>query len=114
MVDTKEELVDIQKQVNDNTLRLERITSKDWYSNQDLYEKMKGMKARINEFNKNFHKYNGLIEERKEDRRLLENLHERVGEIEIEEKVKEEELVRWREWIAWLIAVISVLYQIFG
>lgn len=108
----QKEIMDIQDQVNNNTIQLEHLTSKDWYSNKELFEMMQDL-------SKNLKKYNGLIEERERDRELLEQeikrldkVEEKIEKIEIEEKTEEKIVNNWKEWVGWFIATLLALIQI--
>jgi chromosome segregation ATPase len=95
--------------IKENNHSIKRIMSGDWYSNQELFEMIQSLKSQITEFNQNFSKYNGLIAEREKDRKLLNELHEEVNKIKTEKKTAKETTTNWREWIAWIIAVLLAI-----
>ena len=97
----------IQNQVNQNTIKITKLNSEidsDWKDNRELFEMIQGLQGEITELNQNINRYNGLIEDRKEDRDLLDSLHCRIDEIETEDRAKQEQIINWREWIGWIIA----------
>lgn len=98
---------DLRNQVNQNTLKITKLNSEiesDWKDNRELFEMIQGLQGEITELNQNINRYNGLIENRKEDRELLDSLHCRIDEIETEDRAKQEQIINWREWIGWIIA----------
>lgn len=97
----------------ENKHSIEKIVSGDWYSNKQLFGMIQQLKNEMAEFNQNVAKYNGLIEERKKDRKLLENIDKRVDAIEQEKNVKKKTTESWKDWISWIISIILLfLYLI--
>ena len=86
--------------------------SGDWYSNKELYKMIQSLTSQLTEFNGKFDKYNGLIEERKKDRKLLNQLNEKVNKIDTKGKTKKEITTNWREWIGWVIAILLALSKL--
>jgi len=116
LTDLEEDVEKLKEQVDNNTIELTKITS-NWKTNKELYELIQHTQKEINELNKNINRYNGLIEERKKDRKLLNKLHERVECVEAKEEAKEEQLINWREWSGWIIATalgVMKMMEIWG
>lgn len=108
MAKVEKKLENLQEQVNENTLRLERITSKDWYSNKQLFEMMQDMSKRLDTFNEKFDRYNGLIEKQEKNKETIQELHDRVSDIESESEgfAKAFELIR--KWGGWIVAILAL------
>ena len=110
----EEKIEELQKQVNNNTLEITKINSainSDWKSNKELFEMVQGLQGEIVELNQNINRYNGLIEDRKEDREMLEDLHCRIDEMENEEEVKSKIIDNWKSWLGWAIATFLSLLK---
>lgn len=96
----------------DNKKEIEKIMTGDWYSNQQLFEMIQDLQNHIATFNKNFAKYNGLIEDRKEDRQLLNELHSKVEKIETEKETQKETNRDWGYWSGWAVAILISLSRL--
>jgi len=128
--DTKKECPykeDIQKAVDlsqQNNLQLEKLITKDWYSNKQLYEMIEGLRQNMTDFNENFHKYNGLVEKQQElkkevkkKKNIVKANRKKLEKIEQLKKTKHNVYCNWRLWVAWIVSIllgISNLYLIFG
>lgn len=95
----------------DNKRKIEQIMKGDWYSNQQLFEMIQELQNHISTFNKNFEKYNGLIEEREKDRELLNELNDKVNKIETRDESVKKTNDSWKDWISWGISfILFILY----
>jgi len=88
----------------------------DWYSNKDLFKMIQELQINISALNDSFKKY---FENRKEDRELIEKLDGKYSDIEKEisnikkeKEVKEETTTNWREWIAWILAILLAIEKL--
>jgi len=96
----------------DNKRKIEQLMSGDWYSNKDLYKMIQNLTSQLTEFNGKFDKYNGLIEDREKDRELLEKFISKVNKMETKEKTEKETTTNWREWIAWVVAILLAIEKL--
>lgn len=64
----KEDIEEIKEIAQSNAHSIDKMQVGEWYSNQQLYEMIVEVDKNIKEFNRNLIKYNGLVEDRKEDR----------------------------------------------
>jgi DNA repair exonuclease SbcCD ATPase subunit len=108
----REEIEKTKELAKDNRKEIERIMTGDWYSNQQLFEMIQELQNHIATFNKNFAKYNGLIEDRKEDRELLDQLHSKVEKIETRDETQKETNRNWGYWLPWGIALLLSIAKI--
>jgi chromosome segregation ATPase len=108
----REKIEDNHDRSKDNERKIKELMSGDWYSNKELYKMIQSLTSQLTEFNGKFDKYNGLIEERKKDRKLLNQLNEKVNKIDTKGKTKKEITTNWREWIGWVIAILLALSKL--
>ena len=114
-----EKISDIMTEVVKNQLEIDKLTNGDWYSNQELFEMFQEMKRDFSDFNENFHKYNGLIEDRQKDRELLERIVDkydkiegRISAMETKRATKKETTKSIFDYLAYIIATILGLKEI--
>lgn len=114
-----EKISEIITDVVKNQSEIDKLTNGDWYSNQELFEMFQEMKQDFSEFNDNFHKYNGLIEDRRKDRELLEKIVDkydqiegRISAIETKRATKKETTKSIFDYIAYIIATILGLKEL--
>ena len=115
----KDEIKKALEQTEENKHSIKMIRGKDWYDNKTLYEMIAHLKDQFQDFNENFHKYNGLVEKYEQVWEKQQALNERIIEIEREEAkretkegTKEETNVAWGDWIVRAVAVISTLIAV--
>lgn len=100
---------DIEKNINlakDNRKEIEKIMTGDWYSNKELFKMIQSLTSQLTEFNGKFEKYNGLIEDRKKDRKILNELSEKVNQIETKDETEKETNRGWGYWSGWAVAIL--------
>lgn len=93
---------ELKRCVNENRLEIEKIKNQDWYSNKELYEMFCDMREDLQQFNKNFAKYNGLIGKvTKVQADIAKLKSERKISIRVKESLKEN-----INWIMTLVAFV--------
>lgn len=106
-----------------NNLQLEKLLNQ-WYTNKDLFEMIENLKEDMTEFNKNFHKYNGLVEKQQKlkkalhkKKELAEKNKKEIDKMKQKKQTKSSVYKNWRLWVAWIISIllgISNLYLVFS
>ena len=112
----KEDIQELREIAQRNLHAIDKMQDGEWYSNQQLYEMIVEVDKNIKEFNQNLIKYNGLIEDRKEDREKIEQNEKKIQQLEQQKsknKGQKEGASTLREKINWgisiLLAIITIL-----
>jgi hypothetical protein len=102
-----------QNMIEQHEKEIDRLNHGDWYDNKQLFEtmmaKFEEVSIKMDEMNKNMVKYNGLIEKRQEDRRLMENNKERIDKMETAAETKDKTNKSWKDNIHWIIYILIFL-----
>jgi hypothetical protein len=110
---SKEQDCPYKEKIEQHEKLIDRIMHGDWYDNKQLFEtmmkKFDEVSKKMDEMNINMKKYNGLIEKRQEDRRLMENNKARLARLEVENQTKEKSNSTWKDNIRWIIYVLLFL-----
>lgn len=96
----------------DNERKIKELMSGDWYSNKELFKMIQSLTSQLTEFNGKFEKYNGLIEDRKKDRKILNELSGKVNQIETKDETEKETNRSWGYWLPWGIAIFLSVSRI--
>lgn len=107
MPDIQQQLTEIEKCVNSNQKEIEQLKSGDWYSNKELYEMFVDIKEDLQEFNSNFQKYNGLIEDREAHEQRICDMESDMKEIKDKATAKSDLKETMKDNVVWIIAVVS-------
>lgn len=111
----KETIIETYKIAQKNNRKLVKIENRDWYNNKELHEKMTSgfeeFRTKLDTFNENFHKYNGLLEKTSKIADIAYNNKENIEKIQNSKKVKSSLYDNWRDWLGWIIAFLLGLAQ---
>ena len=112
----KDKIEQLSELTKENKHKIDKLITGDWYSNKDLFKMIQELQINISALNDSFKKY---FENRKEDRELIEKLDGKYSDIEKEisnikkeKEVKEETTTNWREWIAWILAILLAIEKL--
>lgn len=112
----KDKIEQLSELTKENKHKIDKLMTGDWYSNKDLFKMIQELQINISALNDSFKKY---FENRKEDRELIEKLDGKYSDIEKEisnikkeKAVKEETTTTWREWIAWILAILLAIEKL--
>lgn len=117
MIELEERYVEM---IERHEKEIDRLKHGDWYDNKQLFEtmmsKFEEVSVKMDEMNKNMVKYNGLIEKRQEDRKLMEETKkiadknsENISNMQTATETKEESNKSWKDNIHWIIYVLIFL-----
>jgi len=110
---SKEQDCPYKEKIEQHEKEIDRLKHGDWYDNKQLFEtmmsKFEEVSIKMDEMNKNMVKYNGLIEKRQEDRRLMENNKERINKMETAAETKDQTNKSWKDNIHWVIYILIFL-----
>ena len=110
---SKEQDCPYKEKIEQHEKEIYRLQHGDWYDNKQLFEtmmsKFEEVSIKMDEMNKNMVKYNGLIEKRQEDRRLMENNKERINKMETAAETKDKTNKSWKDNIHWIIYILIFL-----
>jgi len=102
-----------KEKIEQHEKEIDRLKHGDWYDNKQLFEtmmaKFEEVSIKMDKMNKNMVKYNGLIEKRQEDRRLMENNKERINKMETAAETKDQTNKSWKDNIHWVIYILIFL-----
>jgi len=114
---SKEQDCPYKDKIEQHEKLIDRLIHGDWYDNKDLFETMMNkfdeVSLKMDEMNASMKRYNGLIEKRQEDRKLMEETKEmadenskRISNMQTADETKEKTNKSWKDNIHWLIYII--------
>lgn len=117
---SKEQDCPYKEKIEKHEKLIDRIMHGDWYDNKQLFEtmmkKFEEVSVKMDEMNKNMSKYNGLIEKRQEDRKLMEETKkiaddnsEQISNMQTAADTKKETNKSWKDNIHWIIKILIFL-----
>jgi hypothetical protein len=113
MLMTEKQDCPYKEKIEQHEKEIDRLKHGDWYDNKQLFEtmmaKFEEVSIKMDKMNKNMVKYNGLIEKRQEDRRLMENNKERINKMETAAETKDQTNKSWKDNIHWVIYILIFL-----